>query len=145
LFDVLYRWHNGRAAALDLCERAAWVTQVVALLTLACVAGSLLTGGIAFLAAHGLKPYWATLNIVSVVMAIWAAIMSYSDKEFEYHMLAGSFPSLALAVENFGGYAVHGNADSEQEIDGKAAAFHAQFSEVMDALAASTNSMAIAT
>jgi len=131
LFDVLYLCHFGRAVALDLCERAARINQIVSLLTLICVAGSLLTGGIAFLAADALKPYWAALNTLSVMMAIWAAIMSYSEKEFEYHMLASSFQNLALAVENFSGYAVYGNAYSTLEIDNKAAAFHAQYSDIM--------------
>lgn len=45
--------------------------------------GALLTGGIAFLETETFKRYWAVLNTLSVVMAIWAAIMSYSEKEFE--------------------------------------------------------------
>jgi len=131
LFDVLYLCQFGRAVALDLCERAALVNQVVSLLTLACVAGALLTGGIAFLETETFKPYWAVPNTLSVVMAIWAAIMSYSEKEFEYHMPASSFQNLALAVENFSGYAAHGNAYAAREIDNKAAGFHAQYSDIM--------------
>ncbi len=46
-------------------------------------------------------------------------------------MLASSFQNLALAVENFSGYAVHGNAYAAQEIDNKAAGFHAQYSDIM--------------
>lgn len=38
LFDVLYLCRFRRAVALDLCEPAALVNQVVSLLTLACVA-----------------------------------------------------------------------------------------------------------
>jgi hypothetical protein len=131
LFEVYYLCHFGRAVALDLCERAARINQLVALLTLAGAAGSLLTGAVALFAIDGLKPYWAVLNIVAVVLAIWAAIMSYSEKEFEYHTLASNFQGIALEVENFSGYAVYGDTFSASEIDRKATAFHAEYSELM--------------
>jgi len=126
LFDVYYLCQFGRAVALDLCERAARVNRLVSLLTLACVAASLLAGGVAWFAADALKAYWAVLNIVAVILAIWAAIMSYSEKEFEYHMLASSFQEIALAVENFSGYAVYSDSFSATEIDRRATAFHAE-------------------
>jgi hypothetical protein len=131
LFEVYYLCQFGRAVALDLCERAARINQLVSLLALGCVAGSLLTGAVAFFAVDSLKPYWAILNILSVMLAIWAAIMSYSEKEFEYHMLASNFQGLALGVENFSGYAVFSNPFSAQEIDARATAFHAQYGEIM--------------
>ena len=117
LFAVYYRCHFGRAVALDLCERTARVNRLIALLTLGCVAGSLLTGTIAFFAADWLKPGWAALNVGSVLMAIWAAIMSYSEKEFDYHQLAASFQKLALEVENFNGFAVFSGSFAEGDID----------------------------
>jgi hypothetical protein len=131
LFEVFYLCQFGRAVALDLCERAARVNQLVSVLTLACVAGSLLTGAVALLAIDALKPFWAVLNITAVILAIWAAIMSYSEKEFEYHMLASSFQGLALAVENFGGYSVYSGKFSGEEIDTRATAFHAEYSDIM--------------
>jgi hypothetical protein len=131
LFEVYYLCQFGRAVALDLCERAARVNQFVSLLTLGCVAGSLLAGGVALLAADALKPYWAAINVAAVILAIWAAIMSYSEKEFEYHTLASNFQNLALAVENFSGYAVYSDSFPAGEIDRKATAFHAEYSEVM--------------
>jgi len=54
-------------------RRAARIKRIVPLFTLACVAGSLLAGAVAFLAADALKPYWAVFNVLSVIMAIWAA------------------------------------------------------------------------
>lgn len=131
LLAVYYLCHYGRAVALELCERAARVNQVVSLLTLGCVAGSLLTGAVAFFAIDALKPFWAVLNILSVMLAIWAAIMSYSEKEFEYHTLASSFQKVALAVENFGGYAAYSDSYTRQQIDARATAFHQEYSEIM--------------
>ena len=131
LFAVYYRCHFGRAVALDLCERTARVNRLIALLTLGCVAGSLLTGTIAFFAADWLKPGWAALNVGSVLMAIWAAIMSYSEKEFDYHQLAASFQKLALEVENFNGFAVFSGSFAEGDIDVKATAFHDEYSAIM--------------
>jgi hypothetical protein len=67
LFEVYSLCQFGRTVALDLCERAARINRIAALLTLACVAGSLLAGGIAFLAQDAFKPYWAVLNIAAVM------------------------------------------------------------------------------
>jgi len=131
LFDVYYLSRYGRAVALELSQRAARINRIASLLTLACVAASLLAGGVAFLAADALKPYWAVLNVASVVVAMWAAIMSYSEKEFEYDSLASRFQELALAVEHFSQYAVYSDKYSPEQIDGSATEFHQQYGAIM--------------
>jgi hypothetical protein len=131
LFAVFYLCRFGRAVALDLCERAARINRIVALLNLGCIAGSLLTGSIAYFGSDILKPYWAGLSVLAVVVALWAAIQSYSEKEFDSHQLASRFEQLALSVENFSSYAVHNEGIAARDIDSKATAFHADYSQIM--------------
>lgn len=120
-----------RTVALELSARAAFVNKLVSLLTLAGVFGALSTGTFAFFGQDAVKPYWAMLNVVSVVLAVWAAMMSYAQWEFEYHELASRFQALGLRIENFT-YAARGSSMVAEDIDLQAARFHGEYSDIMD-------------
>lgn len=78
-----------------------------------------------------MRPFWVVLNIASVIVAMWAAIMSYSQKEFEYDSLASRFQELALAIEHFSQYAVYSDKHTSEEIDASASDFHLRYGSII--------------
>jgi hypothetical protein len=104
----------------------------ISFLLLATVFGSLATGTISFLSTPDFKTYWAILSIFSTILGLWAAIMSYSEREFEYQSLSSRFLELALRIESFSGYSAMLNEISAQEIDNKASTFYGEYADILN-------------
>ena len=67
----------------------------------------------------------------SIVLRVESFPGIYRTQPSAITLLASSFQGIALAVENFSGYAVYSNSFSATEIDRKATAFHAEYSDLM--------------